>query len=568
MSDAAQSSRVGTQFGRFYLKRLLGRGGMGEVYEAEDTVKERSVALKLLSPVLCQDPVFRERLQREARTAGRLQEPHVVPVHDYGEIDGLLYLEMRLIDGKDLSTLLKESGALAPPRAVAIVRQAASALDAAHAAGVVHRDIKPENILITSDDFAYLVDFGIASATADEKLTSAGSAVGTWKYAAPERFIEAEVTHSVDVYALACVLHECLTGSPPYRADSAGMLITAHLMDDIPHPSQLRPGVPIAFDRVIQRGMAKDPKERYASAGELAHAANEALSSQDQDRAEEIVERSEEASLPETEHEPLQTRAPATTTHPPSYPGSWPMTSHDPHGRVDRPMASPSFPPVGAWPAQLPPPPPISPFRRPPRRRSRGPSVAAAVAAAVVVGGLLIWLIPSGTSPGHDAAKPAQDPDRTTGASAPPPISTPPLAESQARLFALLPAGYPPGACSPVATPPTAFARVSCAQNVDPDGPPSATYTLYPSFATLRSAFNKIAQTSTVVECPGRIQSPGAWHRLASPDQISGILMCGLQHNLPVVAWTNDAALMLGSVRAEPTGPNFDQLYGWWASHS
>lgn len=561
MSDAAQSSRVGSQFGRFYLKRLLGRGGMGEVYEAEDTVKERSVALKLLSPVLCQDPVFRERLQREARTAGRLQEPHVVPVHDYGEIDGLLYLEMRLIDGKDLSTLLKESGALTPPRAVAIIRQAASALDAAHAAGVVHRDIKPENILITSDDFAYLVDFGIASATADEKLTSAGSAVGTWKYAAPERFIDAEVTHSVDVYALACVLHECLTGSPPYRADSAGMLITAHLMDDIPHPSQLRQGVPSAFDRVIERGMAKDPKARYASAGELAHAANEALSSQDQDRAEEIVERSEEATLPETAHEPLQTHTPAATPQPRSYPGSWPMTPHAPHGTG-------SFPPGGGWHAPLPPPPPIRPFSRPPRRSSRGPMVAAAVVAALVIGGLLIWLVPSGNNSAHDAAKPSPAPDRSNTASAPPPVSTPPPAESQARLFGLLPAGYPPGTCNPVAAPPTAFARVSCAQNIDPGGPPSATYTLYPDVATLRSAFNKITQASTVVECPGRIQSPGAWHRVASPDQVSGMLMCGLKHNAPLVAWTNDAGLMLGSVHAEPAGPNFDQLYGWWASHS
>jgi len=120
MSDAADGSRVGSQFGPYRLKRLLGSVGMGDVYEAEDTVKERVIALKLLSPALCQDPVFRERLHREARTAGRLQEPHVVPVHDYGEIDGQLYLDMRLIEGRDLSTLLKESGALAPPRAVAM----------------------------------------------------------------------------------------------------------------------------------------------------------------------------------------------------------------------------------------------------------------------------------------------------------------------------------------------------------------------------------------------------------------------------------------------------------------
>ncbi|MGH3634469.1 MAG: serine/threonine-protein kinase, partial [Mycobacterium sp.] len=157
--------------------RLLGRGGMGEVYEAEDTRKHRVVALKLISEQFSGNSVFRARMQREADAAGRLTEPHVVPIHDYGEIDGLLYLEMRLIDGTDLSTLLKRSGPLNPPRAVAIVRQIAAALDAAHAAGVTHRDVKPENILITGDDFAYLVDFGIARAAADPGLTQTGTAM-------------------------------------------------------------------------------------------------------------------------------------------------------------------------------------------------------------------------------------------------------------------------------------------------------------------------------------------------------------------------------------------------------
>jgi len=180
MSDAL-SSRVGSMFGPYHLKRLLGRGGMGEFYEAEHTVKEWPCALKLMSETFSRDPVFRERMKREARITGRLQEPHVVPIHDYGEIDGQLYLEMRLIEGTDLDTLLKRYGPLTPPRAVAIITQIASALDAAHAAGVMHRDVKPQNILITRDDFAYLVDFGIASATTDEKLAQLGTAVGIWK---------------------------------------------------------------------------------------------------------------------------------------------------------------------------------------------------------------------------------------------------------------------------------------------------------------------------------------------------------------------------------------------------
>src|SRR5882672_1807351 len=210
------TSREGTQFGPYRLLRLIGKGGMGEVYEAEDTVKDRVVALELLPESVSHDPVFRKRLQREAHSAGRLQEPHVVPIHDYGEIDGVLYVDMRFIDGTDLRKMLSRYGPLTPARTVAIVKQMASALDAAHESGLVHRDVKPENILITRDDFAYLVDFGIANAATDEKLTELGTAVGTYAYMAPERFSNGEVTYRADVYALTCVLHECLTGGQPY----------------------------------------------------------------------------------------------------------------------------------------------------------------------------------------------------------------------------------------------------------------------------------------------------------------------------------------------------------------
>ena len=259
MSDPEQESRVGSQIGPYRLRRLLGKGGMGEVYEAEDTVKDRIVALKLLPESASNDPVFRKRLKREAHAAGRLQEPHVVPIHDYGEIDGFLFVDMRMIEGTDLRKVLKSYGPMTPARAVAIVKQIASALDAAHEAGITHRDVKPENIILNREDFAYLVDFGIANAVTDEKLTQLGTAVGTYAYMAPERFTNDEVTYRADVYALACVLHECLTGSQPYTGDSVGTIITAHLMNPIPRPSGQRPGIPAAFDQVIARGMAKKP---------------------------------------------------------------------------------------------------------------------------------------------------------------------------------------------------------------------------------------------------------------------------------------------------------------------
>src|SRR5271163_3067312 len=151
MNDTESASRVGSQFGPYQLMRLLGRGGMGEVYQAEDTRKHRVVALKLISQQFSTDAMFRARMQREADTAGRLTEPHIVPIHDYGDIDGQFYVEMRMIDGTSLRSLLTNYGPLTPARTVAIVRQIAAALDAAHASRVTHRDVKPENILITDN---------------------------------------------------------------------------------------------------------------------------------------------------------------------------------------------------------------------------------------------------------------------------------------------------------------------------------------------------------------------------------------------------------------------------------
>ena len=436
MSEA-QDSRVGSMFGPYHLKRLLGRGGMGEVYEAEHTVKEWTVAVKLMSDTFSKDPVFRERMKREARIAGRLQEPHVVPIHDYGEIDGQMFMEMRLIEGTDLDSVLKRFGPLTPPRAVAIITQIASALDAAHAAGVMHRDVKPPNILVTRDDFAYLVDFGIASATTDEKLTQLGTAVGTWKYMAPERFSNDEVTYRADIYALACVLHESLTGSPPYRADSASTLVTAHLMDPIPQPSAVRSGIPKAFDGVIARGMAKKPEDRFASAGDLALAAHEALSDPDQDHAANILRRSQEATLPagstltpaptlaSTEMDPAPSPVPAANTPPPAPPAQTPAPPYPGAGPSSGPIPRPSQPgqpwgpPSGPIPAASPPtpayyqannpnwgtpppgtPPPQqpsgpTPWNQPPKpKRNPWPIIAAAaVVLVVVVSGVGIWLI-------------------------------------------------------------------------------------------------------------------------------------------------------------------------------
>ena len=177
----------GTPFGRYLLVELLGRGGMGEVWRALDTAIDRVVALKLLAPQFAGDQQFQQRFQREARAAAGLNEPHVVPIYDVGEVDGRLYVTMRLVDGRDLQAVLA-AGPLDIDRAVRIVEQIAAALHAAHHIGLVHRDVKPSNILVGDEDFAYLIDFGIARAVDETGITNTGTTIGTWAYMAPERF--------------------------------------------------------------------------------------------------------------------------------------------------------------------------------------------------------------------------------------------------------------------------------------------------------------------------------------------------------------------------------------------
>jgi serine/threonine-protein kinase len=264
-------------FGKYRLNRLLGQGGMGEVYEAHDTTKDRTVALKILPEELSRDDGFRTRFQRESRAAAMLEEPHVIPIHDWGEIDGNLYIDMRLVRGEDLHELLQR-GPLEPERAVGIIRQIAAALEAAHAQGLIHRDVKPQNILITAaEDFAYLIDFGIAENRGDTRLTVAGSAIGSFAYMAPERFEDRPTTPAVDTYSLAGVLYEALTGQPPFKVGSMEQVIAAHLSSPPPQPSAVNPRLPAGFDEVIARGMAKDPDDRYGSPGALGRAAQRAL---------------------------------------------------------------------------------------------------------------------------------------------------------------------------------------------------------------------------------------------------------------------------------------------------
>jgi serine/threonine protein kinase len=277
MSTAQGGSRLGTSFGPYELRSLIGVGGMGEVYRAFDTVKERTVAIKLLRTEMAADERYQERFRRESRMAARLQEPHVIPVHDFGDIDGTLFIDMRLVDGASLKDELKANGPLEPKRAAAIIAQVAAALDAAHADGLIHRDIKPENVLLTPDDFAYLVDFGIAHAGGDASVTSTGLIIGSCAYMAAERFAGGQVGPGADIYSLTCLLYESLTGRAPFETGGdLRQLMSAHMFSPPPRPSLMRRGIMREFDDVVAKGMAKKPSDRYATAGALAKAASAA----------------------------------------------------------------------------------------------------------------------------------------------------------------------------------------------------------------------------------------------------------------------------------------------------
>jgi serine/threonine protein kinase len=272
---------VGTRFGPYTIERLVGRGGMSVVYLAEDTRLGRRVALKVLAGDVAMDESFRARFLAESRTAASLEHPNIVPIHEAGEAEGHLYIAMRYVRGTDLATLLDQEGPLDPQRARSVIEQVAAALDAAHAEGLVHRDVKPANVLLapgTERDLVYLSDFGVTRRTsAPRGPTATGQFLGTVEYAAPEQFEGRPVDTRTDVYALGCVLYECLTGEPPFRRDEQVAVMYAHLNEPPPSVTARRPEIPAGIDPVVARAMAKRPQERYASAGALAADAARAL---------------------------------------------------------------------------------------------------------------------------------------------------------------------------------------------------------------------------------------------------------------------------------------------------
>jgi len=271
----------GTTVAGYKVERLIGRGGMGAVYRASEEGLGRKVALKVIAPELAQDERFRERFLRESRIAASLDHPHVIPIYQAGDEDGLLFLAMRYVEGYDLANLVAEEGALEPKRALDLLGQIAEALDAAHEKGLVHRDVKPSNVLIAESgrrEHCYLGDFGLTKRTGSlSGVSVAGEIVGTLEYVAPEQITGDPLDERSDVYSLGCVLYECLTGQSPFPRATDVALLWAHVHEEPTPPSKAKPELPKELDTVLARALAKEPGRRYRSAGELIAATRSAL---------------------------------------------------------------------------------------------------------------------------------------------------------------------------------------------------------------------------------------------------------------------------------------------------
>ena len=340
------SAAIGARLGQYRLERRLGGGGMAVVYLARDERLDRPVALKVLAPVLAEDEAFRKRFIRESRAAAAVEDPHIIPVFEAGEAGGMLYIAMRYVPGGDVRTMVRRDGPLPPGRAAAVIAQVASALDAAHAAGLVHRDVKPANMLVdrrsNRSDHVYLADFGLSKKrlAASAGLTGTGQFVGTLDYSAPEQIRGRPADGRTDQYALACAAFELLTGAPPFHHEEATAVMYAHLSEPPPPVTSRRAGLPPAVDQVLARALAKVPADRYASCQEFADALLQALGTVSPSS------RLGASDGPAPSHPPTQTDLVSDGSGRPPVPAASAAagTAHTPHAEADMPSRNIDIP--------------------------------------------------------------------------------------------------------------------------------------------------------------------------------------------------------------------------------
>ena len=525
------STRIGTEVAGFRIESVLGRGGMSVVYVAEQMRLARKVALKVLTNELAWDEQFRERFVRESHIAATIDHPNIIPIYDAGEADGLLYIAMRFVQGPDLREILKR-GAFGVGRTIFLIEQLASALDAAHAHALVHRDVKPGNILIEeSTDHAYLTDFGVAKQTTARGLTSTGHFLGTVEYAAPEQIEGGPVGARTDVYALGCVLYECLTGSPPFSHGTEHAVLHAHLVDPPPSVSQVRPELPQAFDSVISTAMAKAAEDRFSSCGELARAARNAASG---------TARRVDGSPPGRAH--------TIASAPPPTPTPAPTPPADANGAPDPPAAAPEAVPPPREPAAA---------RLTPLKQLL--LTLLLVVAAATASGLVVYFL-----------------TQSEGSAAPLPVSRGPAVNTLAEL---VPAPIWE-TCRPAATPRAgALETAAClppenATTFTPDRLEVSTFT---NGAAVQLAYQAERRRHQVARDQGHCNGvswggEGQWlHNATSPGappQHGGTRFCYFDGSDAVIVWTHrkfgqETHTDLLAIARE-SGSDHPGLYGWW----
>jgi hypothetical protein len=431
---------AGTTLAGYRIDGVAGVGGMGVVYRATHLALDTVYGLKVIAPQLASDASFRDRFKRECRIAASIRHPNVIPIHHAGEEDGQLFLVMDLVEGSDLRELLAQHGPMPLDRAVSIFGQVASALDAAHARGLVHRDIKPANILVEREtDHPYLTDFGLSkSTTSAGGLTKTGQWLGTVDYVAPEQVLGSSTDARTDVYALGCLLFHMLTAEVPFPKEGDAAKLWAHMNDEPPSLRAARPDVPGEVEAVVRRAMAKNPDDRQPSAGDLAKAVQAAMEGRRRATPERSVAtgdaawvdggatRVERAPTQVPAPSPTATAQPAASAQPPAAhagqpppaggPPASPAVGHAgfaaagpagppggspfvPAGHYGGAPPAPPGPPGGGW--QQGPPHAQPPPSRPPQRR-RWPLFAGIAVALVLVAGI-VAIVASGLLSDDDA---------------------------------------------------------------------------------------------------------------------------------------------------------------------
>src|SRR6266540_1601000 len=548
---------IGTVIAGYRITGVLGRGGMSVVYEAEHLHLGRSVALKVLSANLSSDESFHERFTRESKMAAALEHPNIIPIYDAGEADGFLYIAMRYVEGTDLSFLIEESGQLGLGQALFFLEQVAGALDQAHERGLVHRDVKPANILIARpSDRVYLTDFGVGKQSSTDRLTKTGYFLGTFAYAAPEQIEGKPVDGRTDVYALGCVLYECLSCDPPFDAPTEASIIHAHLVEPPPKLTDKRPDLPSAINGVIATAMAKAMEDRYPTCGDLFRAVRAVVLGT---TAGDVRGASGSLAVPETIMSPAGVRA---VEAPPPVAAA--------------PTASPAEPEAPPAPApaleQEPAPPLRSESTREPRTialSGRRLVAAAAALVALIAAAVIVAVVLTGggnektAATGSGATTVSTGPATTAGTGVPAKVGLAGVVPTDIFKY-----------CKKGPTAPGAVETAVCAPRPGAGGgyhPDSWTLSIYPNAAALHQAYDRLRRENDIGRNLGQCSGvawggEGAWEH--GPGKPGGRRLCYFAGNVAVIVWTHEKLGQPSHIdtlaTARAGGSDHSSLFSWF----